>query len=181
MHDPPAVLVPGLVQESTNGTLAQPLPLELRQNHPADLRDRSVIGVVGPEGDCPGHHLGGGRIGEDHFEPSKVSSRLLGIPAHLGRHLLARLRAAEVGHHDGIAPHLDIGIDIVRRYVPQPHWLLLVFNEDRCTASITRDPERPGYGASGIQPRTAERFAAMTGENWSDYLAAARPHPHQTS
>ncbi|MGX1508802.1 hypothetical protein RKD44_000090 [Streptomyces collinus] len=27
----------------------------------------------------------------------------------------------------------------------------------------------------GIQPRTAERFAAMAGENWSDYLAAARP------
>ncbi len=27
----------------------------------------------------------------------------------------------------------------------------------------------------GIQPRTAERFAAMAGENWSDYLAATRP------
>ncbi|THA28226.1 hypothetical protein [Streptomyces sp. A1547] len=24
--------------------------------------------------------------------------------------------------------------------------------------------------------RTAERFAAMAGENWSDYLAATRPH-----
>ena len=31
----------------------------------------------------------------------------------------------------------------------------------------------------GIQPRTAERFAAMAGENWSDYLAATRPRPHQ--
>ena len=27
----------------------------------------------------------------------------------------------------------------------------------------------------GVQPRTAERFAVMAGENWSDYLAAARP------
>ncbi|MEU3862483.1 hypothetical protein AB0F03_34990 [Streptomyces sp. NPDC028722] len=27
----------------------------------------------------------------------------------------------------------------------------------------------------GIQPRTAERFAAMAGEKWSDYLAATRP------
>ncbi|MGV9844826.1 hypothetical protein ACWDUB_22385 [Streptomyces fungicidicus] len=32
----------------------------------------------------------------------------------------------------------------------------------------------------GIQPRTAERFAAMAGENWSDYLAAAHPRPRPT-
>lgn len=29
---------------------------------------------------------------------------------------------------------------------------------------------------TGIHPRTVERFAAMAGEHWSDYLAAARPH-----
>lgn len=28
----------------------------------------------------------------------------------------------------------------------------------------------------GIQPRTAERFAALAGENWADYLAS-RPLP----
>jgi hypothetical protein len=27
----------------------------------------------------------------------------------------------------------------------------------------------------GIQPRTAEHFAALAGENWSDYLAGRRP------
>ncbi|MEU1315718.1 hypothetical protein [Streptomyces tibetensis] len=27
----------------------------------------------------------------------------------------------------------------------------------------------------GVQPRTAERFAALAGENWSDYLAGRRP------
>jgi hypothetical protein len=27
----------------------------------------------------------------------------------------------------------------------------------------------------GIQPRTAERFAALAGENWSDYLAGRHP------
>lgn len=28
----------------------------------------------------------------------------------------------------------------------------------------------------GIQPRTAARWAAVAGENWSDYLAIRRPH-----
>ncbi|GGO58901.1 hypothetical protein [Streptomyces lasiicapitis] len=29
----------------------------------------------------------------------------------------------------------------------------------------------------GIQPRTAERWAAFAGANWSDYLAARQPPP----
>lgn len=28
----------------------------------------------------------------------------------------------------------------------------------------------------GIQPRTAARWAAFAGENWSDYLAIRQPH-----
>lgn len=60
--------------------LPNPCPGKLRQNHPADLGSRSVIGGVGPEGDRPGP----ARCGERSWPslpPDRVSS--LGLPVRL--------------------------------------------------------------------------------------------------
>lgn len=36
-------------------------------------------------------------------------------------------------------------------------------------------PPMPISGLIGIQPSTAERFTALAGENWSDYLTGRHP------
>ena len=47
------------------------------------------------------------------------------VAGHLVLDTLAGQRATQLSHHDRIAPHPHIGIDVAQRNVPQPHPPLL--------------------------------------------------------
>jgi hypothetical protein len=104
--------------------LASPRPLELRQDHPADLGDRLAVLVVGPQRDRSRHHVRCGLAGDDHLDPLLARRGRLDIAGDLVLDALAGQRAAQFGHHGRVAPHPHVGADVAHLDIPQPHLLL---------------------------------------------------------
>src|SRR5215475_6377537 len=141
MHEPPSVLIAGQLKKHPDSLLREPAPLELRQDHPADLGNRlTAIFIVGPQRDRPRHHFRWSLAGDDHLDPRLARRSRPDIAGNLLLDALTRQRTAQFGHHDRVAPHPHIGADVAWLNIPQTHLLLLAC---RPPAPLWRSPRLP--------------------------------------
>ena len=121
VHQPPAAIVAGQFEQHPDGQLPEPAALELRQHHPADLRQRLAALIVGPQHHVSSHQVRRGLVRNDHLDPVATGRNRPDVAGHLVLDTLAGQRATQFSHHDRIAPHPHIGIDVAQLNVPQPH------------------------------------------------------------
>ena len=122
MHGPPAAILAAQLKKHPDGSLGEPASLEFRQHHPSDLGHRlTAILVVGPQRDRPRHHFRCALAGDDHLDPRFARRSRLDIAGNLFLDALPGQRAAQLGHHDRVAPHPHIGADVAQLDIPQPH------------------------------------------------------------
>ena len=173
-----AAIVACQLEQHPHRPLREPAALELRQHHPADLRHRLAALVVGPQRDRSRHHVRRGLARNDHLDPVGARRNRLDIASDLVLDTPAGKRAAQFGHHDRVAPHPHIGIDIAPLNIPQPH--------RRSSSARALDPSGRHPGCLPSSTGTpAKRHRSRLGSHhspvcgrWRCRLAAAPPSRH---
>src|SRR6266581_3120422 len=152
VHQPPAAIVAGQFEQHPDGPLPEPAALELRQHHPADLRHRLTALIVGPQHHVPGYHVRCGLVRDDHLDPVATPRSRPDVAGHLVLDTLAGQRATQFSHHDRIAPHPHIGIDVA-----QPG----------CLPSSTRTPTKRHGWPCATWPGTRRARGRRSGQSAS--------------